>query len=340
MNLSDFDYELPPDLIARYPDKERAASRLLDLSDGLVDRTVTDLPQILRPGDVLVFNDTRVIPARLVGEKETGGRVELLIERITETRRALAHVRASKSPKAGSSLRIAGGATATVVGREGALFDLQFDVALLDHLEAHGEVPLPPYLERDATDDDRDRYQTVYAREPGAVAAPTAGLHFDDPLLAATREAGVNHAFVTLHVGAGTFQSLRHERVEDNRLHAERVVVSDDCCSVISKARAQGGRVVAVGTTAVRSLESAAVGGELRPFEGETDLFIWPGFEFQIVDAVLTNFHLPKSSLMMLVSAFSGRERILAAYAHAVRERYRFFSYGDAMFLTRQEGSA
>ena len=334
MQIDDFDYELPEALIARFPAAERRGSRLLHVGDAVADRQFAELPSLLNAGDLLVFNDTRVIPARLKAKKATGGRAELLIERVTSETRALAHVRASKSPKPGGILEFDAGVTAEVKGREDDLFDLEFSTGIMEFLEAHGEVPLPPYLEREAEADDLERYQTVYARDPGAVAAPTAGLHFDDAMLEETRAKGVRHAWVTLHVGAGTFQSLRHENIEENRLHAERVDVGDDCVRLVRETRERGGRVIAVGTTVVRSLECASTSGELEPYRGETDLFIMPGYTFRSVDAMITNFHLPKSSLMMLVAAFAGRERILAAYEHAVREQYRFFSYGDSMFLT------
>ncbi|MBT8108059.1 MAG: tRNA preQ1(34) S-adenosylmethionine ribosyltransferase-isomerase QueA [Gammaproteobacteria bacterium] len=334
MLISDFDYELPDELIARYPAKERRGSRLLVVDDGLRDLGFAALPSLLREGDVLVFNNTRVIKARLDARKETGGRVEILIERIAGAHIALAMLRASKTPKPGSRLLLDGGVEAVVAGRDDDLFLLEFSTDILAHLDAHGAVPLPPYLEREADAEDVDRYQTVYAKDPGAVAAPTAGLHFDAAMLDETLAMGVRHAQVTLHVGAGTFQNLRAAHIEENRLHAERVEVTQECVDTVSKARAAGGRVIAVGTTSVRSLECASASGELRPFDGETDLFITPGYEFRSVDAMLTNFHLPQSSLLMLVAAFSGRERILDAYAHAVRENYRFFSYGDAMFLT------
>lgn len=334
MLISDFDYELPTGLIARYPAKERRGSRLLALGEGLLDLGFADLPSLLRDGDLLVFNDTRVIKARVDARKETGGKAEILLERITGERSALAMIRASKSPRAGGRLLLPGKVEAAVTGRADDLFELEFSVDVLPYLETHGTVPLPPYLEREADDDDVARYQTVYARDPGAVAAPTAGLHFDEAMLAETLAMGVRHARVTLHVGAGTFQNLREEHIESNRLHAERVEVSRDCVEAVRETRARGGRVIAVGTTTVRSLECAAAGGELEAFRGETELFILPGYGFRAVDAMITNFHLPQSSLLMLVSAFAGRERMLDAYQHAVRERYRFFSYGDAMFVT------
>ena len=334
MFISDFDYELPPELIARYPAADRRGSRLLCVGDDIADRRFAELPSLLREGDLLVFNDTRVIKARLSARKDTGGKAEILVERIEDARAALVHIRASKSPRPGTRLIIDGGAEAEVTGRDGGLYAVSFSEDILPYLETYGAVPLPPYLEREADDADVERYQTVYARDPGAVAAPTAGLHFDDAMLEETRAAGVGHAHVTLHVGAGTFQNLREEHIEENRLHSERVEVSQDCADAVAKTRASGGRVIAVGTTSVRALECASTSGELQPFNGETDMFILPGYEFRSVDAMITNFHLPQSSLLMLVAAFSGKDRILAAYAHAVREKYRFFSYGDAMLLT------
>ncbi len=334
MFISDFDYELPDALIAQHPASERRASRLLEVGTSLVDRRFSDLPELLRAGDLLVFNDTRVIPARLAARKESGGRAEILIERILSERKVLAHVRASKSPKAGSSLVLADDVEAIVTDREGELFALTFSVDVAAVLDAQGEIPLPPYLHRSAESEDIERYQTVYAKDPGAVAAPTAGLHFDQQMLDDTLAAGVRHAWVTLHVGAGTFQDLRHEEVERNCLHSERVQLGEECAELVRETRAAGGRVIAVGTTAVRSLECAYRDGEVRAFHGETDLFILPGYRFRLVDAMITNFHLPKSSLLILVAAFAGKERVLDAYAHAVRSRYRFFSYGDSMFLT------
>jgi len=336
MLLSDFDYELPDRLIARFPAERRTASRLLVVdcdADSLADRSFVDLPGYLRPGDLLVLNDTRVIKARLPGIKETGGRVDILVERVTGEARALAHIRASKSPKPGSVIGLPGDTTVEVLGRSGDLYDLVFSLPVLDLLEAHGEVPLPPYLGRAADASDAERYQTVYAREPGAVAAPTAGLHFDEPLLARLQAAGVGYTFVTLHVGAGTFQSLRHESVDRNRLHGERVAVSSSTAAEIAATRARGGRIVAVGTTSVRALEAAGATGDMRAYAGETELFIRPGYRFRFVDALLTNFHLPRSSLLMLVAALAGHERIMRAYRHAVRQNYRFFSYGDAMLI-------
>ena len=334
MRISDFDYSLPEELIAQYPAPQRRGSRLLEVGDRLVDRRFVELPDLLHVDDLLVFNDSRVIPARLHGHKESGGRVEVLVERVTADTDVLAHVRASKSPKPGSKLLFEDDIEALVEGRRGALYALRFSADVLGILERSGEVPLPPYLNRAVESADSERYQTVYARDPGAVAAPTAGLHFDDEMLEATRQQGVRHAWITLHVGAGTFQALRHEDIAENRLHSERLQVDQACCDAVAETRAAGGRVVAVGTTSVRALECASAGGALEPFHGETDLFILPGYRFRSVDAMITNFHLPQSSLLMLVAAFAGTGRILDAYRHAVRERYRFFSYGDAMFLT------
>ncbi len=334
MLISDFNYELPDELIAQFPAADRRGSRLLELADSIVDRGFAELPALLRSGDLLVFNDTRVIKARLAATKETGGRAEILIERIQDKRSALAHIRASKSPKPGGRVFLADDVVAEVTSRDGELFSLTFSSDILPFLDQHGAVPLPPYVQRAAEDADSERYQTVYARDPGAIAAPTAGLHFDDAMLTETRAAGVRHAWLTLHVGAGTFQALRDEHVEANRLHSERVLVSEQCCAAVRETRAAGGRVIAVGTTSVRALECASRDGSLQPFDGETDLFILPGYDFRSVDAMLTNFHLPQSSLLMLVAAFAGTERVLSAYQHAVREKYRFFSYGDAMFLT------
>ena len=337
MKLSDFDYELPAELIARHPASERRASRMLvvDTSHGheIEDSNFADLPLWLRAGDLLVFNDTRVIRARLHGHKDSGGRVEILIERVLQDNEAIAQIRASKSPKPGSTIELAGGCQATVLGRDSDMFALRFSVPLEPFLQQYGDVPLPPYLERHAESADSERYQTVYARSPGAVAAPTAGLHFDEQMLVETADLGVRHAYVTLHVGAGTFQSLREEQVQLNRLHAERLQVGEDACAAVRETRAAGGRVIAVGTTSVRALEAASAEGDIQPFSGETELFILPGYKFRSVDAMLTNFHLPQSSLLMLVAAFAGSDHILDAYRHAVTYRYRFFSYGDAMLL-------
>lgn len=337
MNRSDFHYDLPAELIAQTPLPERSAGRLLVLERGsgrLEDRRFAELPSLLAPGDLLVCNDTRVLPARVHGAKPgTGGKIELLLERIVGPRRLRAQLRSSHSPKPGAVIELAGGARARVLGRDGPLFELELDREAIPYLEAHGQVPLPPYIGRAPEPDDAERYQTVFAREAGAVAAPTAGLHFDAGLLDALAARGVERAFLTLHVGAGTFAPVRTQRVEEHRLHAERVSVSAELCASVARCRARGGRVVAVGTTSVRALETAARHGTLEPFEGESSLFIYPGFEFRVVDALVTNFHLPESSLLMLVAAFAGREATLAAYRHAVACRYRFFSYGDAMLV-------
>ncbi|WP_286749125.1 tRNA preQ1(34) S-adenosylmethionine ribosyltransferase-isomerase QueA [Marinobacter sp. UBA2688] len=344
MNVSDFHFDLPDELIARYPLKERSASRLLSL-DGLSGDTrhlrFTDLPGLLQPGDLLVFNDTRVIPARLFGRKETGGQVEVLVERVLGEHDILAHVRASKALKEGQKVLLEDGTALRMSGRDDALFHLHCDSdePVLEVLERIGHMPLPPYVDRPDESSDRERYQTVYAREAGAVAAPTAGLHFDDRILAELESRGIETAFVTLHVGAGTFQPVRVEGIEDHVMHSEVAHVSQETVDAVNAARARGGRVVAVGTTSVRSLESASRGGVVRPFQGETDIFIYPGYRFQTVDAMVTNFHLPESTLIMLVSAFAGYQNVMSAYQAAVAERYRFFSYGDAMFITAQEPS-
>jgi S-adenosylmethionine:tRNA ribosyltransferase-isomerase len=335
MRRTDFYYSLPSELIAQQA-LPRARSRLLvlDGATGQVqDRQFGDLLALLQPGDLLVFNDTRVIPARLFGSKDTGGRVEVLVERILDPHHVLAHVRASKSPKPGSRLLLEEVFEVEVLGREDALFHLRFPAPVLSLLQAHGRMPLPPYIAREAQPEDAERYQTVFARAPGAVAAPTAGLHFDEALFEALAAKGVERAFVTLHVGAGTFQPVRADALSDHRMHSEYLEVPEATCAAVAAAKARGGRVVAVGTTVVRSLESAARSGELRPFAGETDIFIYPGYRFRVVDALVTNFHLPESTLLMLVCAFAGYEETLAAYRHAVAQRYRFFSYGDAMFV-------
>jgi S-adenosylmethionine:tRNA ribosyltransferase-isomerase len=307
---------------------ERATARVHDLR-------FTDLPSLLRAGDLLVFNDTRVIPARVVGSKPTGGQVEILLERVLEGRRILAHAHASKPLRSDTPVALPGGAQAHYIGRRDDLYELELSTDPLSYFEQHGSMPLPPYIDRAAEADDATRYQTVYAREPGAVAAPTAGLHFDEAMLARCRELGVSSAFVTLHVGAGTFQPVRVDNLADHRMHAERVTVSADVCAALERTQSAGGRVIAVGTTVVRSLESAAQSGRLAPFSGDTRLFITPGFRFAVVDALVTNFHLPESTLLMLVCAFAGYDPVMQAYRHAVSERYRFFSYGDAMFLER-----
>lgn len=337
MKRSDFTYELPLELIARYPLAERAASRLLCLQDGALRHgQFRDLLELLNPGDLLVFNQSRVIPARLHGAKPSGGKVEVLVERIVAPQRALAHMRASKSLKAGGQVLLADGSALTVAGREGELFIIDFPEPVLALLGRLGEIPLPPYFERAPEAADRERYQTVYARAEGSVAAPTAGLHFDEALLAALRARGVEQAFVTLHVGAGTFQPVRADDITDHHMHAEYLEVDAAVVAAVQAARTRGGRVVAVGTTSVRALESAAQGeAGLQPFTGDTRIFIYPGYQWRVVDALITNFHLPESTLLMLVCALAGHEPVMAAYRAAVAERYRFFSYGDAMFLTR-----
>ena len=341
---SDFYYSLPPELIAQAPLSERTASRLLCL-DGttgrIEDRQFADLSLLLLPGDLLVFNDTRVIPARLYGEKDTGGRIELLIERVLDTRRALAQCRASKTPKPGQVLRFEGDVIARVLARRGEFYEVEFMTAepLMAVLERIGHMPLPPYIERADAVEDRERYQTVFSQTPGAVAAPTAGLHFDAAMLARLETMGVERAFVTLHVGAGTFQPLRVEDISQHRMHAEWLTVSEATAARVNAAKAQGRRVIAVGTTVVRAIETAAQDRRVRPFSGETDIFIYPGYRFQIVNALVTNFHLPESTLLMLVCAFAGTENVLNAYRHAVEQEYRFFSYGDAMLVTPQDMS-
>jgi S-adenosylmethionine:tRNA ribosyltransferase-isomerase len=343
--LADFDFELPVELIAQHPAAERSASRLLDgTGTSPRDLVFRDLPALLQAGDLLVCNDTRVIKARLFGEKASGGAVEALVERVLPGHEVLAHLRASKSPRAGSKLSFADGAfSAEVLGRAGpgdALFHLRLSADPLLLLEAHGHVPLPPYITHADAPDDVQRYQTVFAARPGAVAAPTASLHFDDAVLAALAARGVERASVTLHVGAGTFQPVRSEDLAEHRMHSEWFEVGADAVAAVERARSRGGRIVAAGTTALRALESAALRGDvaaagLRPACGETELFITPGFEFRVVDRLITNFHLPRSTLLMLVAAFAGYERVRALYRHAIEARYRFFSYGDAMLIDR-----
>ena len=338
MQLSDFDYHLPEQLIAQAPPPERSASRLLlvDAQSGsLADRQFTDFADLVESGDLLVFNDTRVIPARLFGQKQSGGKIEVMVERVLDDSNLLAHVRASKAPKAGSRLILENEIECVMQVREGDLFLLrQSAEPWLELLEQFGHVPLPPYIQRGDVETDRERYQTVFARSPGAVAAPTAGLHFDQAMLETLLNKGVNFAHITLHVGAGTFQPVRGDDIDSHVMHPERVEVSQSVVDAVEETHRQGGRVIAVGTTVVRSLESAAATGKLLPFHGESTLFIKPGYSFKTLDAMLTNFHLPKSTLLMLVSAFAGSELVREAYAHAVEQRYRFFSYGDAMFIT------
>jgi S-adenosylmethionine:tRNA ribosyltransferase-isomerase len=345
--LSDFDFALPPELIAQHPADERSASRLLD-GRGPVpeDRVFRDLPQLLEPGDLLVFNDTRVIKARLLGHKDSGGAVEALVERVLPDHEVLAHLRASKSPRAGGQLRFAGadggdGFMATMLGREGpddSLFRLRFPDDPLVLLERHGHVPLPPYITHADTVQDEARYQTVFATRPGAVAAPTAALHFDDAVLQQIEQRGVGCAQVTLHVGAGTFQPVRTEDLSLHKMHSEWFEVGQPTVDAVRRTRDAGGRVLAVGTTTLRALEAAALGGDLESGARDTDIFITPGFQFRVVDLLLTNFHLPRSTLMMLVSAFAGHAHVRALYSHAIDRRYRFFSYGDAMLLQCRRG--
>ena len=338
--VDDFDFALPPELIAQQPAAQRSASRLLDGTGEVpLDGVFRDLPLRLQAGDLLVFNDTRVIKARLHGEKPTGGAVEALVERVLPGHEVLAHLRASKSPRPGSFVRFAEAFDAEVLGRAGpddSLFRLRFPADPLGLLEAHGHVPLPPYITHADTAEDAERYQTVFAARPGAVAAPTAALHFDDAVLAALRERGISTARVTLHVGAGTFQPVRVAQLADHRMHSEWFEVGSDAVQAIAATRAAGGRIVAAGTTTLRALESAARAGSLVPCQGDTDIFITPGFEFKVVDLLVTNFHLPRSTLLMLVSAFAGHAHVMALYRHAIESRYRFFSYGDAMLLQRQ----
>jgi len=341
MRTEDFNFALPDELIAQFPAQERRASRLLQLdgsTGALRDTWFRDLPDLLAPNDLLIFNDTRVIKARLTGHKASGGKTEVLIERIIGSHEALAQVRASKSPKPGQRLLLADGVEAEMMERQGDMFRLRFLGAtpLADILDRHGALPLPPYIQHNPDQFDEDRYQTVYAREPGAVAAPTAGLHFDQAMLAELTTRGIRTAQVTLHVGAGTFQPVRVEHIAEHRMHSERYTVPQATVGAIADTQRSGGRVTAVGTTALRALESAARSGSLVAGSGETDIFITPGYEFKVVERLLTNFHLPKSTLLMLVSAFAGSKHIRQAYAHAVAQRYRFFSYGDAMLIERK----
>ncbi|MFK8259874.1 tRNA preQ1(34) S-adenosylmethionine ribosyltransferase-isomerase QueA [Erwinia sp. AnSW2-5] len=345
MRVADFTFELPESLIAHYPQAQRSGCRLLSLNgpDGeLTHGIFTDLLDKLNPGDLLVFNNTRVIPARIFGRKASGGKIEVLIERMLDDKRVLAHVRSSKAPKPGTELLLGDdeNVQATMVARHDALFEIEFhdERPVLDILNAIGHMPLPPYIDRPDEDADRELYQTVYSQKPGAVAAPTAGLHFDEPLLAALREKGIESAFVTLHVGAGTFQPVRVDTIEDHIMHAEYAEVPQDVVDAVLACKARGNRVIAVGTTSVRSLESAAQAAQdtlIAPFFGDTKIFIYPGYHYQVIDVLVTNFHLPESTLIMLVSAFAGYQHTMQAYQQAVAEKYRFFSYGDAMFITR-----
>jgi len=340
MNLTDFQYQLPDELIARYPAEQRTASRLLTLGrkDGaLGHHGFIDLVDLLQPNDLLIFNNTRVIPARLFGEKETGGKVEVLVERITSGSRAVAQIRASKSPKPGSRILLDKDLSIRVIDRLDDMFLIESDdeASLAMVLQEVGHMPLPPYIDREDEEMDKERYQTVYSEREGAVAAPTAGLHFDQSILNTLRDKGVNFAFVTLHVGAGTFKPVRAEQIEDHKMHAEYAEVDADVCNQIREAKSAGGRIIAVGTTSVRCIETASVApGWIEPYYGDTEIFIYPGYKYKSIDAMVTNFHLPESSLIMLVSAFAGRENTLNAYQKAVEEKYRFFSYGDAMFIS------
>ncbi len=349
MQVVDFHFDLPEHLIAKSPKKDRASSNLMSLqgeSGDIQHKQFQQILDLINPGDLMIFNNTRVIPARLFGQKASGGKVEILVERIIDEHTVLAHVRANKSPKPGNVLILEGEVEAEMVGRQDDLFELKFtgDETVLSALERKGHMPLPPYIDRPDTEEDKERYQTVYNEKPGAVAAPTAGLHFTDELLAQLKDKGVNTEFVTLHVGAGTFQSIRVDDVKEHKMHSEYAEVPSSVIEAIRKTKAAGKRVIAVGTTSVRSIESAAwksgmtAGNfdQLQNFTGETDIFIYPGFEFKVVDAMVTNFHLPESTLIMLVSAFAGQENILKAYNEAIAKEYRFFSYGDAMFLTKK----
>ncbi|MCP5143768.1 MAG: tRNA preQ1(34) S-adenosylmethionine ribosyltransferase-isomerase QueA [Gammaproteobacteria bacterium] len=338
MQRSDFAYDLPPDLIAQHPLAERTGSRLLYMSAAggpPADLRFGDIENLLRPGDLLVANDTRVVPARMFGHKASGGRVEVMLERLLDDQQALAQLRVSKKPAPGSEILLEQGGRLEILKRDAEGFFILRAVGetLPVLLEREGQLPLPPYIERAPATADLERYQTVYARTPGAVAAPTAGLHFDPPLLAALAARGIGLAHITLHVGAGTFSPVRVDNLAQHRMHTERLEVSAEVCERVAKTRAAGGRVIAVGTTSVRALETAAAEGELKPYAGETAMFITPGYRFRVVDALITNFHLPESTLLMLVCAFGGYESVMAAYRHAVAQRYRFFSYGDAMFI-------
>ncbi|QPG06446.1 tRNA preQ1(34) S-adenosylmethionine ribosyltransferase-isomerase QueA [Salinimonas marina] len=344
MKLSDFNFSLPEKLIAKYPTEQRSASRLMHLegkTGQVTHRMFADMLELVEPGDLLIFNNTRVIPARLKGNKATGGQVEVLVERILPDDTVLAHVRASKAPKPGAQLTLEEHIQVTVLGRQEALFHLRFnnDDSVLNLLEAHGHMPLPPYIDRPDENSDKERYQTVYNQKPGAVAAPTAGLHFDDELLQTLRDKGIELGFVTLHVGAGTFQPVRVDNILEHKMHAEYAEVDETVVEAIKRTKAAGKRVIAVGTTSVRSIESAAkAAGEaelIAPFFADTEIFIYPGFEFEVIDAMFTNFHLPESTLMMLISAFAGRDNVMNAYQQAIAAEYRFFSYGDSMFIER-----
>lgn len=343
MRRDQFYFDLPDELIAREPAAERTGSRLLYLDSAaqrLEHSQFSEFLDYIEPSDLLVFNNTKVIPARLYGQKESGGKIEVLVERVLDSHRVLAHIRASKSPKPGNQLIFDNNVRAEMLARIDALFELAFAEPVLTVLDQIGHMPLPPYIDRSDTEDDKSRYQTVYAEHSGAVAAPTAGLHFDQALMDAIKGKGASIGFVTLHVGAGTFQPVRADNIEDHHMHSEWLQVSDELCRQVAATKAKGGRVIAVGTTSVRCLETAAKAGDIAAFEGDTDIFIYPGYQFKVVDALLTNFHLSESTLLMLVSAFSGYQSIMAAYREAVAERYRFFSYGDAMLLIHNPNAA
>jgi S-adenosylmethionine:tRNA ribosyltransferase-isomerase len=338
MQLSEFHYNLPPELIARYPLEKRSASRLLCLDSKIGQishRLFTDLLDLISSKDLLVFNNTRVIAARLMGQKESGGKIEMLVERVLDDHRVLAHVRASKSPKPKSFLLFADNIRFEVLGRQDDLFELRCEDkrSVLEVIESIGQIPLPPYLHRTPEDSDKERYQTIYAQHKGSVAAPTAGLHFDDETMSRIREKGIDIGYVTLHVGAGTFAPVRVDDIKNHHMHAEYLVLTEELCEQVRKTKERGGRVIAIGTTSARSLETASQSGSIAPFNGDTTIFIYPGYEFKCVDALLTNLHLPASTLLMLVSALAGHENIMRAYEEAVAEKYRFFSYGDAMFI-------
>lgn len=342
MRLSDFYFELPKELIALYPKAERSASRLLCLegNNGILEhKQFIDIIGLISPDDLLIFNNTKVIPARLYGRKLTGGRVEFLIERILADHQALTHLSASKAPKAGAIITLDGGTEIKIIKRQESLYVIEFlsDKPVLEILAAEGHIPLPPYIDRNDTQFDVERYQTVYAQHQGAVAAPTAGLHFDTPLLEQLQAKGVDFAYVTLHVGSGTFQPVRVENIQEHKMHAEYMMIDDAVCQKIHQTKAKGGNVIAVGTTSLRCLETAARNGEIKPYQGETDIFIYPGYQFKCVDRLITNFHLPESTLLMLICAFAGYENVMFAYQEAIRCQYRFYSYGDAMLISRRD---
>jgi S-adenosylmethionine:tRNA ribosyltransferase-isomerase len=337
MKLSDFDFDLPKSLIAQYPSSIRTDSRLLVLRDIIDDSTFSQLGNFLKPNDLLVLNDTKVIAARLFGHKDSGGKVEVLVERLINDHEALVMIKSSRSPKIGTYVVLENKSRIKICDKNDGIYKVNFESdSILNVLNEIGHIPLPPYINREDSKEDQSRYQTVYAKNDGAVAAPTAGLHFDEMLLSSLEHQGINHTFLTLHVGAGTFQPVKVEDIESHKMHSEYYEISTETIDKIEQAKALGGRIIAVGTTAVRALESASVNGSLKHQKGDTDIFIYPGFKFQIVDAMITNFHLPKSSLLMLVSAFIGFEEMFETYSHAIKEKYRFFSYGDAMLLEKK----